>query len=275
MCGKLIDKNYDIPTFEGIFRVAQNYGEPVEAFRALDEYKGLAGIYEAHQKARDYDRIKQELDEARTKIKQLEDKTADYAELKRSKEEIQLKSSDLDKRSVRMLENILVQIENPLEQRNYDKELVDSGLPELVERCVEDAVTRRLAEADNNALRLRFVEEIQKQIQENSRLWSSRDLGLRTPEKIKMLGQMDLANPFIELKGEWLINCNKCGDTHTLKLERVRDIRELLVRGHIKVEASPIYTALKGKHSVEASLEEVVKLYRRKRLREARIEEMT
>lgn len=68
-------------------------------------------------------------------------------------------------------------------------------------------------------------------------------------------------------------DCNRCGDTHVLKLHRVRDIGELLARGHIKVEASPIY-ALSERHSITISLKQVVISYLMKGLREMRSEEM-
>lgn len=168
---------------------------------------------------------------------------------------------------IKILEDALVQLENPLDQRNNDKELVDLGIIQLLEKRLDDVVAKRMREADNDLLKMRFATEARSQIQRYLKFWSSGDLGNRTAEKVKLLAQLDQANPFVVLRGEWRNECNKCEDCHLLKLNGVRDIKELLVKGSIRFNDTSIYALLGEKHSIDVSLKDVVKLYLQKALR--------
>ena len=270
MCDRLLQLGYNIQAIERIVLAAEKYGEPLEVLKAMDYFGGTVEIEAAPQKARDYDKIKQERDEATTKVLQLEAKVADYAEVKRKRDEIQAELDDSNRRYIRLLEEIFLQQENPKEQRNYGEELANSGLPELVEKHVENAVTKRLKEASNKALTLPFTDEVQKQAQKCLRLWLPSDLGPKTPQKVKMLEHMHFADPFVVLKGHWQVECLVCNLDHTLKLDTVHDIRELLIREKVQVPSGTILSSLTyegGQHMVPVQLKDIIKLYIRKALR--------
>lgn len=269
MCDTLLQFGYNIPAIERIAAVAKKYGEPLAALKALDSYGGLAEIEAAPQKARDYDRAKQELGDALEEIKRLDAKVADYEQVKRERDEAQAKLAEQDRRSVNILQDTLVQLEIPKDQRNYDGQLAASGLAELVEKQVEDAVAKRLKDAGNRALVARFADEVKSQAERYLRVWSQNDLGTRTPQKIKALEQLHLENPFVALKGQWPVECYLCESTHTLTLQTVYDIREILINGHVRV-SSDIVSSLAAagrKHSTPAQLKDLVWLYIRKALR--------
>lgn len=155
--------------------------------------------------------------------------------------------------------------------RNYDEELAGSGLPELLEKHVEGAVTKRLRDAANEALISPFREEVKRQAQKILAFWPKDELGLRTIQKEKILQQLHLENPFVALKGKWSLECRRCDYPHTLTLDSVHDIKGLLTYGNVKVPASSISAYVSGgPHSLSADLKEIVKQYIQKALQFSR-----
>lgn len=270
MSHKLLQLNYRIPAIEQITRTAEKYGPAIQVLQALDQFEGLAAIQVAAVKARDYDRIKQERDNEAASNRQLQMRMADYLKIKRSRDELLTKLDNVNGNSIRMLEDLLIQLEVPKDQRIFDQAVADSGLPELVEKAVEKSVAERLNLSRNNALLARFTDEVKKQVGECLIQWPENEFGARTPEKVQKLEQLQVENPLIVLKGVWPVKCPRCQNPHSLSLATVYDIKELLIKHNIPVPSGFLSALQAGSqhHFAYAELRGIVRVFIRRSMRE-------
>lgn len=267
MLDKLSQRGFNIQATERLYAAAQKYGDPIDVLRAIDGYGSLSAIEGAAEKANNYDKVVKERDEAISRNRQLEAKTVDYEEVKRARDDALSKLTDLKENSIKVLRQIIDELELPKDQRRYQKELIDSAIPELVERSIEDAVTKRLRHASNEVFLTRFRDEVRKQVQGYLRLWPTNDFGKQTLEKVKKLQQKELADPFVALKGKWSFHCSRCGldSNHILELKGVYDIKEILTKENVSVPTVTPFGYAGGYHSIPVSLSDIVKMYLKKR----------
>jgi hypothetical protein len=116
LCKELLDRGYNAQAIEQITFVARKHGHPFKVMEILYQFDSVASIKDAPQKAFEYDKMKQQLDNANKKMEELESVDAENAELKRYVSELHNKLEDSDKRWIRNIEEIIIQLPNAVEE---------------------------------------------------------------------------------------------------------------------------------------------------------------
>jgi hypothetical protein len=264
LCKELLNLGYSPQAIEQITLMARKHGHPVKVMEILYQFDSVASIKAAPQKAFEYDKMKQQLDNANRKIEELKPVVTENADLKRDASELRKKLEESEKRWIRNIEEIIIQLPNAVEERKYPEELSGSAVLELIEKAVEQAVSDRLSMAENRTLRTRFEDVMKEETQKILTNWPSRELGKITLEKTRLLRQLYTENPFIVLKGEWLISQSFSDCRHIFSIKTVRDVRDLLVKGQVTILVSCWNNMPDMYHELKVSLHDVARAYIRK-----------
>jgi hypothetical protein len=207
---------------------------------------------------KDFDRVREERDDAREKLSQLETKTNDYEEIKRQREEAASHLIGLQKQSIETITQIVEQLGKPSDQRHYDKILQDSDLPKIIEDLIERSVVNHVSVARSRELSENFKAEVEAQVRYFKEFWPTVWIGIKTNEKVRKLEEKQFDDPFLVLRGDWKFLCEKCHFHHTLKLYETSEIAEVLRRKYVDVPVGRIYSLATGNHSTRATLEDLV-----------------
>lgn len=215
---------------------------------------------------RDYEKVISERGEYATRNQELQSRQRDYEEVKRERDEALSKLSDENQKAVEIIKCILLQLEKPPSERVFGKELLESGVVASFEGFIEDSVSKRLKAAEDNSLREKFEKVVGKRVQEKLASWEGLPMHEHGVKKLEIakLEDKQRADPFVALRGEWGVRCSSCGSFHTLGLNRIYDIRELLCNGYIDVPYLSLNASSLGTHPRRVTLEEVVELYLKK-----------
>jgi hypothetical protein len=207
--------------------------------------------------------VKKERYEGIEKIKQLESKLRDYEEVKRQRDEALLQLKSVDQRSIEILKQILPELPKSPAKRKFSEELLQSGLPKLVEEIVLGSAAEKTDNVITNNLVSRFQEVAARLIPEIADSYAEY---AAHPDRLKQLQQKQYAKPFSALIGNWKIPCAKCSSSHRFTIASYDDVAELLTAGEIEEEnrVASIESSLHG-GKVIASLEEIVRAFLRKK----------
>jgi hypothetical protein len=118
--------------------------------------------------------------------------------------------------------------------------------------------------AENRTLCTRFENVMKEETQKILTNWPSHELGKMKLEKKRLLCQLCTENPFIVLKGEWLISQSFSNCKHIFSVKTVRDVRDLLVKGQVTIRVSCCNSTPDWNHELKVSLHDVVRAYIRK-----------
>ena len=252
MCKKLVELDFTLAVILQIYDVAKKYGKPVDVLDAIGQYGKLPEILS-------------EKDRALARVEELEGTQSDYNALKRQLIDAVNSAKELDRKYLKFVSEIMDELHEPRDQRQYSKELGESKLPSQIEQLVMDGVTRALKAAANEELTLPFKNAVMRQVKEFLQMWPRHLIGKQTDEKIKKLRDAQYENPYLALKGDWTKHCCKCKNDHTLRIVTVYDVRSLLRRQVVSVHPEGLFERIYENHSVTFSLSEIVTMYLVKR----------